>query len=192
MTTVVGALWSCGGRRSSAEKTQAQRAEEYHKNLTTGDLTLYDLKGNVRCVVYPNGFLSQYGLSATAGSADSILFSPTGLCETFPTLGSDTLLAVRNTVGTVRAFTHPDGDMVMSALFDESGMVQSWTMGDTICSFAYEDNRLKSVDVAVGGKTAAHIAVKVLSVDKVGNWTRRLLTAAGHKAVTQCRRITYY
>jgi hypothetical protein len=192
LALVMAALWSCGKRSSYTEKTPEQRAEEYHKNLATSDLNLFELKGEVRSVVYPHGFLAQYSLTAPGGSADSITFTTTGLCENAPLLDGDSLLVVRNTVGAVWGFSLADGSMVMTAQYDDAGAVQSWTIGDTVYTLAYEDKCVESVSVAAGGKRTAKIDVKVQAKDELGNWTRRTLKSSDGKSVTQTRKITYY
>ena len=188
---VVVLACSCGRNNTYKEKTATQIAEEYHKNLVTDDLSLFELKGNVRSVTYPHGFLSQYSLERV-GHADSIFFSASGLCESALTSGGDSLQLLRNTVGAVGAFARPDGRIRLSVMRNEDGHMLSWQMGDTLYTFVYTDGHLDSVAVNVKGKPAVSVAVDVIATDNVGNWTKRKFLVRGQRPIVQFRQIVYY
>ena len=175
------------------EKTAAQRAEDYHKNLTTDDLSFFELKGNVKSVAYPDGFLRQFDMASVShAESDSLCFSATGLCESLLAYGGDSLQAVRNTVGAIAGFATANGKTIVSVERNADGQVVGWTIGDTRYALSYADGVLSGVTLSVGGKAKASANIKVLATDNLGNWTTRQLSVEGKTPIVQRRHIRYY
>lgn len=184
----------CGGKTVSTEKTAAQRAEYYHKNLTTSDLSLFELKGNVLRVVYPKGVLAQYCLTSSdeANRPDTITFTPTGLLDSSFLCGADSTVAMRNVEGEIFAFGDADGNTLVNIARNKEGNVTSWTLRQTTCHLTSADGKLTSFTLSQPGGNHIMANVKTLTVDKLGNWTSREVTVTGRPTIKQQRVIIYF
>lgn len=171
LVATVAFLAACTKTNNYKEKTEAERSEDYHKNLSTPDLSLFELKGNVRRVVYNNGIEPCFLVSDNMGEkADTVCFSVGGLCEAILLQGGDTLMAVRNTEGKITDFFKTsDEEIVVSFLYDEEGNV-------------------------ILNQPSSGVRIKVLSTDDVGNWTRREVALGDNResGEEQKREISYY
>lgn len=181
----------CKGNSAPAEKTPEQIAEEFHKNLSTTDLNLLELRGNVKQVVYPNGFISQY-IATPEAKADTISFSPAGFCDINLTIGRDSLRTVRNQEGrTMLLQGNTDNGLSIMFSYNDDGIVTSWqtqhTDSDATYALEYSDHQVSTVKSPQGT-----IRVKVLTSDNIGNWTKRQLQLANGTTLTQTRTIEYY
>lgn len=184
---------SCGGSSVPKEKTAAQRAEDYHKNLTTDDLSFFELKGNVKSVAYPEGFLRQFDMVPVShAECDSLCFSATGLCESLLAYGGDSLQTVRNTVGAIAGFSTVNGKAIVSVERNADGQVIGWAIGDARYALSYANGMLSGVTLSVGGKARVSANIKVLATDNLGNWTTRQLSVEDKTPIVQHRHIRYY
>lgn len=85
---------ACGKRAPVyKEKTQQERHESYHRDLTTADLRMFGLKGNV--------------MTLTSGELQ-LEFMPNGMLSR-ATLGGDSLTIERNSSGEVVRMVTPQG-----------------------------------------------------------------------------------
>lgn len=183
----------CGGSATPTEKTAAQRAEDYHKNLTTSDLSLFDLKGNVRIVVYPQGVLSQYSLTTDGAThPDTITFTSTGLLETSFICGATPTVPMRNVEGEIFAFGDADGNTLVTIARNKDGDVTSWASQQTTCKTSYADGKLTAFTLIQSGNNPLTAHIKSLTVDKLGNWTSREIAIKGRPTIKQQRQIKYF
>lgn len=189
-------LGSCGSSFNYKEKTQEERKEEYHKELSTRDLSLFELIGNAKEVVYPEGFLQQY-VTSLPKQADTVRFSANGAC-TFATLvNGDTLKPVRMTDGSVVSLSGKKDYAVMFA-YNEENQVEKWTLQQGGASIDYTFT-IKEKDIcsvkAPSATPALDATIKILERDELGNWTKREMqfNADGKtQKVVQTRAIIYY
>jgi len=195
MLIMLGTL-SCGSGYNYKEKTDAERKESYHKELTTTDLSLFELKGNVQQVVYPNGFLSQY-VSGTENKPDTVSFSASGVASFFTLVNGDTLKPVRMTNGAIVQLMGK-GQNSVSFNYSEEGEPVSWAANmsgkESKLNITYVDNQVSRIK-AEEDTPAFSATVKILQSDEIGNWTKRQIQyTEGEKktTVTQSRQIVYY
>ena len=87
------------------EKTQQERAESYHRDLTTPDLQLFRLRGNV---LSAEAMLTK---GAANGQSLYLRFMPNGMLESI-IYGGDSLTIVRNNSGEVLQMLSPSGQDV--------------------------------------------------------------------------------
>lgn len=182
---------SCNGNSAAADKTAQERADDYHKYLTTSDLSLLELRGNVKSVIYPAGFLNQYA-QITTPAPDTILFTPSGMCELNLTCGNDTLRSIRTPEGRIaQLLGQREGAPSVLFAYADNGAIQSWQTQidgvNTNYAFEYVEGKL----VALKSATQT-TSVKLIAADTLGNWTKRQLQVPGSAPILQERQIEYY
>lgn len=108
---VVAVLSVIGGCRKSApaykEKTQQERHDSYHRDLTTADLQLFSLRGAV----------CEAEMASLAGAPGALLlrFLPNGILES-AVMGADSLTIVRNNEGNILHLQTSDGQDLLPAI----------------------------------------------------------------------------
>lgn len=189
-------LGSCGSSFNYKEKTQEERKEEYHKELSTRDLSLFELIGNAKEVVYPEGFLQQYVVSLPK-HADTVRFSANGACCFATLVNGDTLKTARMTDGSVVSLSGKKDYAVMFA-YNEENKVEKWTVQQGGANIEYnlalQDKDICSVK-APSATPALDATIKIMKRDELGNWTKREMqyNADGKtQKVVQTRQIIYY
>lgn len=180
----------CGSKYSPTTKTQEQISADYHKNLTTPDLSLFELVGNVKRVIYPKGFLSQYDGTATS-SPDTIHFDANGMCAPLFVEQADTLYPVRTTDGVILQMSNRSGSRFVRFLFNERGKVVSWLTANNEVRLTYTDRHVCEMSVQ-GSNGQEQYKIANTSVDPLGNWTERTIAHGGKTIGRQARQISYY
>ena len=181
MAATVAVVTACTKTSNYKEKTEAERSADYHKYLSTPDLSLFELRGNVRREVLSNGIESYFSAEGnTDGKVDTVCFSAGGLCEAILMSGGDTLVAIRNTEGKiVDFFKTSNEEIAFSFSYDIDGLVAACNMAEREVSYEYEaKNRCgavvkKSDENSASKQLSPRMRIKILSPDGIGNWTRR-------------------
>ena len=107
----------CGCRKTAPaykEKTRQERAESYHRNLSTPDLQLFHLRGAVKEAEVEVKELGHDGML--------LYFLPNGLLES-AVFGGDSISIVRNSSGEILRLETGDGSDLMPLV--SHGDVQS-------------------------------------------------------------------
>lgn len=189
-------LGACSGKK---QKTQEQISEDYHKYLTTPDLAMYELQGNVFSAEYPEGFLQQY-VPDLPQSADTVFFMPDGVSGLSIMLRDDNLLTVRGTSGEAIGFcSETDSGNKLACHYKDDRNVDSWEWhnaeGDSITIRFKKQGRQVTSFTVKGHKKLLGGTIKDIVTDDIGNWTERtVLTryADGTKFIQRQKRIINY
>lgn len=200
LTTAVAmlalSLWSCGSKYNYKEKTAAERKETYHKELTTKDLSLFEVTGNAKEVIYPEGFLSQY-LAQMPSEPDTVRFTATGAATFSTIVKGDTLHAIRMTDGAIVSLAGRK-DCSITFGYNADNQVETWTLTSAASpieyAIAYTDGEVSKVS-APQADPAIAISVKILQRDELSNWTKREIQSTIGGQTTkrvQTRQIIYY
>lgn len=181
-------LAGCKKSYNPVEKTPEQRAEDYHKYLTTTDLSLFELKGNVLKVVYPDGFLGQY-LDGMSAGADTIEFSANGMCSPVFVVNGDSLKPVRNVEGEIMQFAGEKTQVTF--VYGEDGKTTLWQGTTEKIQLEFTDGMVSEINKD-NGTDKSKASIKVTATDNIGNWTTRQITYPHGKKTVQKREIMYY
>lgn len=203
LAPLCAALWLCAGLLASCgsnkQKTQEQISEDYHKYLTTSDLALCELRGNVLSVEYPGGFLQQY-IPDLPECSDTVFFMPDGLSGFDLWVGNDELLSVRGTGGELIGFwSRTKTRNRLRCHYKDDRHVDQWiwtgTRGDSLTvNFRHQGERVSAFTVT-GEGTDIKGVVKIIDTDEIHNWTKRQISLTNGRrkyTLTQTRRIAYY
>lgn len=193
---IICLLGACGGKK---QKTQEQISEDYHKYLTTPDLALCELQGNVLSAEYPKGFLQQY-VPDLPQSADTVFFMPDGISGFGIVVGTDSLLTVRGTSGEAIGFRSGTGTgNKLACHYQDDRNVDYWLWqsaeGDSITIRFKKQGRQVSSFTVKGHKTLLSGTIKDIVTDDIGNWTERTVItryADGTKSARRQERIIKY
>lgn len=193
---LVFALWSCGNKYNYKEKTDAERKETYHKELATKDLSLFEITGNAKEVIYPEGFLSQY-LAQMPAEPDTVRFTATGAASFSTVVNGDSLHAIRMTDGAIVSLAGHKNCSVNFG-YNDDNQADKWTLmnGASPIEYAitYTDGQVSKV-AAPQADPAVTISVKILQKDELNNWTKREIQSTSDGQTTkrvQTRQIIYY
>lgn len=196
VATLVLSLWSCGSKYNYKEKTAAERKETYHKELTTKDLSLFEVTGNAKEIIYPEGFLSQY-LPQMPSEPDTVRFTATGAATFSTIVKGDTLHAIRMTDGAIVSLAGRK-DCSITFGYNADNQVETWTLTSAASpieyAIAYTDGEVSKVS-APQADPAIAISVKILQRDELSNWTKREIQSTIGGQTTkrvQTRQIIYY
>ncbi len=196
VATLALSLWSCGSKYNYKEKTAAERKETYHKELTTKDLSLFEVTGNAKEIIYPEGFLSQY-LPQMPSEPDTVRFTATGAATFSTIVKGDTLHAIRMTDGAIVSLAGRK-DCSITFGYNADNQVETWTLTSAASpieyAIAYTDGEVSKVS-APQADPAIAISVKILQRDELSNWTKREIQSTIGGQTTkrvQTRQIIYY